>query len=235
MKYDVSAGEQSIVNELKSRNFSGFLHMTDLDHLHEILNAGFIGSRDYEKSKELGLNDLANQEVIDKTPDWVKGCARFYYYKGTPTYYNFEKKRPNDLVMLVFDWNIIKLDGAMVTDGNPASGYSKKMPAKEYLDSDGSFLDFNGIFHRSPLPKFGVPFEQLNDSERKALKEKNEIIRKRNAELDVPDKVPLDHVRMIVFKSQSSYNRFWSDVRNKKLGHGYKFRSKVDRSFFCLQ
>lgn len=235
MNYGMSTTESAIYNKFVSYNYTGFLHMTDRDHAREILKSGFLGSREYEKGRDFGFQDNANQSVIGITDEMIKQCARLYMYKGTPTYYNFEKDNPSNMVLFSFNWNVIKLDGAFITDGNPACiPVTKVMPASDFLNSDGSFLDYDRVFHRRPLPMIYKSVYEMNCEEYEMYEMRRDILRKRNAELDIPGTVPLLYLDKIIFKTQEDYDSFWSDERNKKLGHGYKFRSVVDGSYYCL-
>ena len=202
--------------DLKSRGFDGFDHETDFNHLRCILKTGFLASRNYVQSHFPELGDNAWKSVIDNTDEKVKQHVRFYFYKRTPTNYRFEQNNPEGMAYLVFDYDICHHEDAYFSNGNAACHRSEFMKVSDYFESDGSFLDLNCIFDRTPM-----------------INNKEEIKRIRNSELLVKEPVYLKDMKKIVFKTEKAKNEFWSSIDDKEITRNYKDRSVVDGSYFC--
>lgn len=150
--------KSTFIGRLKKHNFNGFIHATEYDNVLKILKDNKLKSR----IDNTGLfQDIADSNVIVKTSDFVKNKVRFYYAKDTPTLFHFDKKA-NNLVILVFDEKIIGNYPVYYTDGNAASQYTS---ITGVMDEAINF-DWDSIFSRGPI-----------------IRDKQEIVRKRNAEL----------------------------------------------------
>lgn len=70
-------------------------HHTDISNAVNILDKGFLYSRDNAQKMGLMLNDNASRQVIDMTNISVRSNVRFYFRPLTPTqYYNEGYKHP---------------------------------------------------------------------------------------------------------------------------------------------
>ena len=192
---------------VEKHNFVGFLHETTINNLIHILEDGKLKSR-YMLDQ---FDDSANYEVIEHTAEEVKKCVRFYFYPGTPTNYRFNQKNPNDLVYIVFKWDLILIDGAKIVNGNASSKHSKTMLANDYILNyeKSNFMDWDSIFHRGCLPSDDACYYGLA-----SFDEKNDIRRKRNAEINIPNYVTTDYIDKIVFKTKEAGYRFIDGLKD---------------------
>ena len=180
--------------------FEGLIHATPFSNFLHILNDGYITGR---ANNIHNFTDVANQEVINITNNKVKECARFYFFKNTPTYYHFNASHPDDLVYLIFDWELFSFENAVIYEGNPSASCTIHMSTREYLLYNRNLVDWESVADREPL---------MLDSECSNLdfKEKREKIRKRNAELDIDGDVPIYYLKKIIFKSEVAAEAFIS-------------------------
>ena len=125
------------------------------------------------------------------------------------------------MVYIVFNWDIILLNGTKVANGNAASDYTKIKLAKDYLSNPSDFMDWEKITHRSSLPLFPFPSAEYY-----------EILRKRNAEIIVPNGVSTKYIDKIIFKSEKALSKFKNELNNDKIYSNYKDKIKIDSSYF---
>lgn len=207
---------------IKNYRFEGFMHETTINNLASILKDGKIKPRNELNSFE----DSANNEVIFRTSDEVKSSVRFYFFKKTPTNYHFDAKSPNKMAYIVLKWDIVELPGATFVNGNASSEYSESKEAVEYFKNPGKFMDWNSIAHRGYLP---------TDDEcmwTGGFEDKNDIIRKRNAEINIPNSVKTDYIDKIVFKTKEEYTRFIKILNNDIILNRFFDKIIVDASYF---
>lgn len=157
-------------------------HCTDVNNLVNILDCGYLYSR--EKALEYGVmkNDNADNDVIDHTEKWIYQYASLYFGAKTPTFYWNEgfipkEKRKDDAhcpvpVYLLFDkTEVMKLDDLIYSDGNLGSSF-------RHVSSDLSGLSnlpYNDIFHRGYYNPNEHPMRVHNRHAEVAIKERISI------------------------------------------------------------
>ena len=176
--------------------FRGYLHQTSIDNLYYIFRDGFLASRKWVSENHPGFDDHANQEVISGTSDEVKNCVRFYLRPGTKTNYKFEKD--HGMAYLLFDWDIINMDGALITNGNARADATSSQPIMGYIRDPQIEIEWKKVFDKSPPFKVdgfdidgGVTLWDVRYNE------------ERQSELLVPGFVPLTHLKRIIVKDYS--------------------------------
>lgn len=216
-----------LLSLLKNKyKFDGFMHETTLCNLASILKDEMLKPREDLKTFE----DSANNEIISQTSDNVKKCVRFYFYQGTPTNYRFDQKRPNDMAYIVLNWKLIYTKGAKLVNGNASSKYSESKLARDYLrywSVNNDFMDWKGIFHRDSLFTYEECCCYINGFE-----EKNAIIRKRNAEINIPGHVSTNYIDKIIFKTRDGYNRFIKILNNDIILNRFVDKITIDEKYF---
>lgn len=172
---------KQIHNKLLLYGFKGFVHAGDYSTVKQILLTNKVLSRLDAKGK---FKDIANQEIIANTSEFVKSKVRFYYAANTPAYYHFDKKS-SEFVILQFDFSLVEDYEVYFLDGNAASDYSKKSQSASEIMS----FDWSTIFGRGPIYD---------------IEDKIDVIRKRDAELLVEGPVYVDkHIRKIIVKNEN--------------------------------
>jgi len=180
-----------------------FCFFTDISNLPAIFSSGRLLPRSVVVANGALQHDCASSTVLDKTPPWVHERVRLYYAPATPMLYQIEGiKRSQDNwpecpqpAYLVFDPQILTINGAWVSNGNMGSNYSS---AAEATDSYFDTLPFEGIYHRGPLQKNqeAVAVHGFDPAVKDAT-------RKRQAEVLIPNELPLTWLRRMVFRSQA--------------------------------
>lgn len=172
---------KQIHNKLLLYGFKGFVHAGDYSTVKQILLTNKVLSRLDAKGK---FKDIANQEIIANTSEFVKSKVRFYYAANTPAYYHFDKKS-SEFVILQFDFSLVEDYEVYFLDGNAASDYSKKSQSASEIMS----FDWSTIFGRGPIYD---------------IEDKIDVIRKRDAELLVKGPVYVDkYLRKIIVKNEN--------------------------------
>lgn len=206
--------------------FDGFMHETTINNLISILNDGKLKPRE-DLNK---FDDSANNDIINQTSENVKKCVRFYFYYGTPTNYRFDQKNPDNMVYISLNWNLIYSKGCILVNGNASSKYSNSISAREYLmhyKKEDEFMDWKSIFHRESLPTIEECYCSTNGFE-----EKNAIIRKRNAEINIPNFVSTNYIDKIIFKSEEAYKRFLKSLNNDIIKTKFDDKIVIDEKYF---
>ena len=223
LEYSIGKKRDEIYEILKNEyNFRGFMHETTIGNLANILKDGKLKPRNELYSFE----DSANSLVINHTSEEVKNKVRFYFFRKTPTNYHFDSKNPNNMVYIVFKWNLVNLPGATFVNGNASSEYSDSKLAIEYFKNPSNFMDWGPIAHRGFLPSYeecvlGAGFDDRND-----------IVRKRNAEINIPGSVKIDFINKIVFRTMDEYNRFIKILNNDIILNRFIDKMEIDSSYF---
>ena len=206
--------------------FDGFMHETTINNLISILNDGKLKPREDLN----GFDDSANNDIINQTSDNVKKCVRFYFYYGTPTNYRFDQKNPDSMVYISLNWDLIYTKGCILVNGNASSKYSSSISARDYLknyNEANDFMDWKNIFHRAALLSDEECYYSINGFE-----EKNEIIRKRNAEINIPNSVSINYIDKIIFKSEDAYKRFLKSLNNDIIKSKFDGKIVIDEKYF---
>lgn len=211
--YKIQRNAEDIHSILKKKyGFTGFMHETTINNLCKILECGKLLARESLTDFE----DSANSKVIEITMDEIKKHVRFYYFKMTPTNYHFDQDNPDSMVYMTFNWKLIFEKDAKISNGNAGSNKTNVKKAIDFLKNPGDFMDWDSIFNRESI------LDEI---------EKPEIIRKRNAELMIPNSVSIKYIDRIIFKSNEARDKFISKLDKKILS---QFRDKIiaDKEYF---
>ena len=184
MSYSDKRNLDDLRERLLTYGFEGFIHCATIENIRKILSSNSLKSR----SDSDGIfNDIADQGVISITSEFVKNRVRFYLKPNTPTLYRFAE-RENDLVILCFDYSLVKDYEVYFTDGNAGSKYSKISGCiNEVLN-----YDWDTIFSRGVILEEG--------------KNKDEVVRKRNAELLVNGPVNVSKYLKCIYVKNDNYS-----------------------------
>lgn len=201
-------------------NFEGFFHETHINNLVGILKSGYLKSRkELEDNNEIFV-DSADKEVLKTSGSkTAKDKTRFYFQYGTPTNYRFNEKYPGKLVYLVFNWDILYeyCDSVTISNGNSANVASKSTSLNYFLDKYDIFMDWKSIFHR------GVISDDIN---------KEELKRKRNAEIDFNCFISTSFINKIIFNSFESKQQFIKILDDNNILKNYERKMCVDPRYF---
>lgn len=172
-------------------------HHTNILNVVGILTLGELISRKEALSRGISFSDSASQEVLSGTNERWKDHVRFYFRPKTPTLYHVEGIRPKFRqsfagahcpvpIYLLFDSKaLLCAQGTKFSTGSLASsGTEVFSSAREFKN-----LPFNHIYHTG----------RLNEAEKRA------IIYHRHAEVIVPQKITLSHLKRIWCRSQAEY------------------------------
>ncbi|WP_043934189.1 DarT ssDNA thymidine ADP-ribosyltransferase family protein [Bacillus sp. EB01] len=174
-------------------------HFTDLANAKNILTEGFVYSR--KKATELGLMqvDNASSDVIDYTTDSWKSYARFYFRPKTPTQYNNEGIRASNQitelkahcpvpVFFLFDSvSMLTMDESKFSYGNLAVNDTVYSDIESFKN-----MPFSSVYHEGYYDTFLQSHIKFN----------------RHAELIVPEKCSLQHLKRIVCRSAAEKETF---------------------------
>lgn len=176
-------------------------HFTDVNNAAGILNKGLIFSRNKAIEQGLMLNDNAAKDVIIGTDTDIHNYVRFYFRPKTPTQYRNEGIRSRDQihaelkahcpVPIFFLFDIDKLlikEDTYFSHESFASHYH--VDKYSYLTSPQNLTNapFEYIYHYNSL------YNELN---------KQEIIKRRHAEIIVNGECDLSYLKHIVCRNQS--------------------------------
>ena len=89
-KADYKMIEKQIEELEDNYGFDGIVHFTDFSNLESILYNRYLYSREYCNRNNLDFKDIANQEIINDTENYIKNCVRFYYTYKSMTLYRTE-------------------------------------------------------------------------------------------------------------------------------------------------
>lgn len=160
-------------------------HVADIENAVGIFRQGRLLSRRRVRDQGVLINDHASEAIIKQTDAKWQEYVRLYFRPRTPTFYDNEGFRParqlpySDAhcrvpVALLFDARkLLTTQGVRFSDGSLARKETR-------IGDDAAFL-------RS------LPFEQIyHDRAFRTGEDKTEIIRRRHAEIMVPDVLPLE-------------------------------------------
>lgn len=181
-----------LICTLKDLGFDGLIHMTELKNFENIVNCGFLYPRKYLIENKIKFSDSANNEVLNRTEEFVKSCCRFYYYYKTPTYYSANYSTP---IILVFDEKLLyRKRGVFFSDKNACqSSWTNN------IDKALNF-DWDGIFERVPISKskfynYKEPYDDI----------KQKIKTVRNAEILLKESVSIEFIKQIIVKDFNTF------------------------------
>jgi hypothetical protein len=190
-------------------------HMTHVDNLLSILKAGKILS--YNGAAAVTKTSIANDDVqagraritIPATGMALHDYVPLYFGFKTPMVaYNHEKNE--QLIFLRFSLDIFRnIPGIVVSDGNARSG-STRFVAYKSIDDLGA-LDVKAIH----------TVKYAHDGELK---------RKKQAELLVPDELPIGHLFDIICFSQDAQNTVVAALKQ----HGITVAVQINPGWYFL-
>lgn len=187
------------LNPTKRKYWPRFaFHFTDIDNAIDILNQGFLVSREYAKKYGVMRNDNASNVVISQTNENVKSMVRLYFRPRTPTqYYNegFQTSyrcNQSDLqancpvpVFFLFDLvSLLKCPDVQFSDRSLASSGTSLMRTP----TEFSRLPFDKIYHDSGM----AGLDSL---------QRRKITQHKHAEIVVPQKLDLSLLKLIYVRS----------------------------------
>lgn len=174
----------------------GYLfHCTDILNVVNILKSGELLSRAQAQGSGSLRVDIAARDIIDRTdPDW-HDYVRLYFRPRTPTQFRNEGFRPASKlelgahcpvpVYLLFDaYQILARQDSLFSEGNLATDTE---PVRAI--DDLSRMPFDRIYHDTALEP----------------QEVRTIVFHRNAEVLIPQRLGLRHVRHVLCRSQAEY------------------------------
>lgn len=160
-------------------------HFSDIENAVEILRQRRLLCRSRALAQHVLRNDHASEAVIRQTDATWQRYVRLYFRPRTPTFYDNEGFRPagqlrypdaHCRIPVAFLFNaraLLTTEGVLFSDGSLARSETR-------VGDDVDFLQ-------------GLPFEQIyHDRAFDAGVDKTEIIRRRHAEVMVPDALPLE-------------------------------------------
>ena len=199
--------------------FEGFVHTTSFDNFINIMKDKILYSRYELEQKNKQFNDIALQNVIEKTAFSVSKYVRFYWRTKTSTNYTNEGIKPKKAlkgnytahsaipVIMIFKPDIYSLvDNVWFTDKNAGkTGFD--------IFKDVDELDFNTIFSDEPKANYSDY-------------EWNKIKPVRSAEILFPSAISTQYISKIIFRSECDKERV-----QYILGNDTRFI--VDKDKFC--
>ena len=209
-----------LIRVLDSYGFEGFIHTTEIENFKKILNSGYLYPRNELKNNNVVFKDDAEQCVLEKTPDYVKNCCRFYYYYKTPTNYSATKEgKYKDPIIMVFDKSLAYEDNVFFCPTNAQQGML------EYCATKALNFDWEGIFERGGHSCSKYCPNELTDE----ISKKITLVR--NAEFLVKGKVSVNHINKIYVSSQRQYDLLKSFCSNEIMSKVVKESDKFDKIF----
>jgi len=186
-------GNQPWLDDQRRRWPDFLFHVTDIQNAVSILKYGYLLSRTGAQHRNLMRNDNASPEIIKHTAGDIRNSARMYFRPRVPTTYNNEGIRPiGDRVRdahcpipisFVFD------SRAVLSRAN--TSFSDGSLARRRPDGEAT-IGTTAVFLRS------IPFDQVYH-DGAILEDKDQIIFRRQAEVIVPNELPLSGYLRTVF------------------------------------
>lgn len=202
---DVKLFFQQVIETLPEKNawWPYFLyHFTGIEDIISILSENKLFSRNECKKRNLICTDTASTTVMSHTSEAVKDSVRLYFRPMTPTQYYAEGYKNiqmrgiypevNIPVIYFFTFKtieILTLENVSFTIKNAGTIDCEIYNAFDDLKSK---FDYRKTYHNSVLPT--------------NLSEKDDIIKKRCAEVLVKDELSLDYLENIFCRTEAEYN-----------------------------
>ena len=221
--------------------FNGFYHYTDYSNLCKIASAGALVARSKVQSD---FHDSADQSVLTRAPEWIHDQVRLFYFPKTPFLYNIEGIKPKARgtfgeifnaarphmprpVALLFREEIAYKKGIKFLDGSASNlnvPNSDHNPQITTCAGDALKYDWCLIKYRGPVPSYNIP--EINVCGRTFdMFDKGKMTDHKNAEILIPDKLPLSDLKEIIFRSEADRKQAVSEFGESKL-------YRVDNSVF---
>lgn len=179
-------------------------HFTDIKNAIEVIRHGYLYSRVQAQKKGVLAIDSADPSIIRKTAPNLRDYVRFYFRPRTPTAYVVEGVRPKNQIKyggahcpvpVYFLFNFRKIIALKNTRFSGASlAHAKSPPLDSY--SRFSKLPWQDIYSDGPLSHYW----DFND--------RDQVRKRRHAEVIYPKRIGLDHLERIVFRSAAEYMTF---------------------------
>lgn len=166
-------------------------HTTDIDNAVSILANGNLLSRSKAQLDGVLRTDIASGQIVDRTRDEYRFCARLYFRPRTPTQYQNEGFRPRHQqsslkahspvpIVFMFDsLSVLTRSDAFFTNGNASSGGVERGSDVEFLHT--------------------IPFELVYHDAAFREEERRQVVFHRNAEVLIPERLELDCHLLWVF------------------------------------
>lgn len=229
--------------------FNGFYHYTDYSNLCSIYEAGALVCRSKIGAE---FHDSADQEVLSKAPGWIHDHVRLFYFSKTPFLYKIEGIKPSPPghfgevvgpgphmprpVAFLFNEEIAYTEGIKFLDGsasNLLAENTEHIPQITKYAKDAIKYNWCLINYRGPIPtRYGSEFEVCGETDGKKMTDH------KNAEILIPDKLPLAFLKGIVFRSEADRKQAILEFGDNKLfsvdfgtfnnNNSYLFDYKVD-------
>ena len=233
IKEDPKEYEQTVLGEKyrklfdylkETYNFQGFVHTTSFENFINIMKSGYLYSRNYIHENNIKTSEIALDGAIDITSNEIKNYVRLYWRVKTPTNYRNEGIKPKSAltdifrahspnpVILMFDENIALNENARFTPKNACK--CSNLFEHTFYEEDIKYpfkYSFKNIFHDGPI---------MEDEE------KQKIIDARQAELLYPERLSINKIKKIIFRSEADFDRAVLE-----LGNNDKF--EIDSLQFC--
>ena len=212
------------INWLNSIGITKLFHFTDITNLYSILSTGYLNSRELMNMRNEIFFDGSNHDVIEHTENTVKRYVRFFYKEKTPTLYKSEGikiKEERSLghraipVALIFDRNIVFHDGVWFFDGSGSSKLTRHAKGIE----EAKLFNWGTILKRGPHSEDKL-YDPNNGEYSKRI-----IINHRNAEFLYPNRISIDYLKEIVFRTDIDMKRAVNEC-------GWDNRYRVDEKYF---
>ena len=194
----------SVIEKNSNGLFEGFVHMTELSNFQNMIRTGFLFSRSYLKESGQSFVDRAWHGALEKTPNHVLDCVRFYYHRFTPCFYQFKTE---EKVCMVFDKALIMNPNSIVLTKS-AAGRDHGMPVS--MSDAIDFVEWEKVFSVGPIL----------DGELK-----NSVIKHRNTDFLVNGKVSVNLIKKIYCDSHDvevSVKKILSDNKMKQIEVDYQ-------------
>lgn len=177
--------------KVKIKRISAY-HMTHIDNLPKIFSEDALISKAEILKRKFQFNDISCAEVQGRRESKIVNNLGLHEY--VPLYFgpktpmvaanNFQQEK---IIFLLFDLTILQTPGCVISDGNAASDRTKFKVFSQLSDLD--ILNINAI----ATSKYGQYTPE------------NEQRRKKQAEVLIPNKLPLKQMlRILVFSSEAA-------------------------------
>jgi hypothetical protein len=167
-------------------------HFTDLNNIPSILQNNVIYSRRDAESQRLIASEVGDAEILSRTAADIQEYVRFYWRPRTPMLYGIEGIRASDQYLYkgrcaIPVYLCVPLAELFV---NPTVRFSDRNAASPYVNF-GSTLEFIQ----------GIPFEKVFHDRVFAPSDRDEIIARRQAEIQVHHSFQLTPNTFILVRS----------------------------------
>ena len=175
-------------------------HCTDVRNVASILTSGELLSRVQATTAGKLATDIASPDIIERTSLRFQDYVRLYFRPRTPTQFRNEGFRPQGqlysgahcpvpVYFLFRAKEVLSRADSQFTAGNVAA-MSPLMNDVHQL----RLVPFADVYH-----DYMLPYSEVSDEARR------DIVRSRNAEVLIPQRLGLESVQMILCRTQAEY------------------------------